>query len=329
MSNISIPYQFLNGKELSNCGTDTLVIDTTNSILCGQKYFTLRIIEISNGVTTFEYNGDSYGVSSLSTDDVIILLDSAFVCPNNYCNSQITSFDWTLTPLTGDEWISQTIVNEVVSVQPDLIYSITAITVNGTPYGILPHVIWTDSVDGNASTHVADYIDSIIEYLATLSIPQYLGAVNKANNGVADNLDGTGLLKLYFVAGTTVTITINEPTTPINGTFTSGTLTTYMLTLLLEDTSTMSDGDVLSQTNYQISDGLTIIGNKTTPDALLVPYNIFCDCGLDINNNWILNEIAVTQNSCVNNNVCTGWISTEDIEDAIQNRNTKTGTSVN
>jgi hypothetical protein len=331
MSFVSIPYQFKNGQEIANCGTDNLVIDTTNFILCGEKYFTLRITDISDGVTTFSYNGDTYGNSSLSTDELITLLSTAFVCPSSYCSGQNASFDWTLTPLSGDKWTSQTIVNEVLNVQPDLVYSIDSIVINATPYGILPHVIWDDTdPEGNASTHVADYIDAIITYIESLSIPEYLGAVNHGVNGVADNLDGTGLLELYFVTGTTVVITLSEPTTPIAGTFTGGILTTYALTLLMEDTSTQASGDVLTQTNYEVSDGVNMIGNITTPDATLIPYNIFCgSCGLDENSSWILNQTIITQNTCAKDNFCTGYIPLVDIIDCIDNQSTKTGNSIN
>ena len=328
---VSIPYQYFNGQELDNCGTENLTIDNGNFSFCGEKYFTLRIIDIVNGVTTFEYNGNTYGVTSLTTDELITLLASVFTCPNGYCNGQDASFDWTLTPLSADKWTSQTIVNEVEVVQPDVVYSITAITINGTPYGILPHVIWDDTdPEGNASTHVADYIDAIIAYIESLSITEYIGAVNNGVNGVSDNLDGTGLLELYFTTGTTVVITIDEPTIPISGTFTGGVLTTYALTLLLEDTSTMASGDVLVTTNYQVSDGNDFIGNTTTPDATVLPYNIFCgECGLDPNSNWLLNETIVTQNICVKDNMCTGYITTAEIQDAILNQTTKTGSSIN
>lgn len=327
MAFLQIPYQFKNGVEVSDCGTENLTIDNSNFSFCGKKYFTLRIISISNGLTTFEYNGDTYSVSSLSTEDLISLLASVFTCSNSYCNGQQTSFNYTLTALSGDKWESDGIVN---SVSPtNVVYSFSDITVGGITYGTLPHQFWDDATDGNASSNTYDYIQSIIDYIVSLNIPEYIGAVNYGVNGTSDNLNGTGLLHLYFTTGTTVSIAITAPSPVISGTFTGGTLTTYMLKLLLENTSIQAPGDVLVSTNYQISDGLEIINNSTTPDATLIIYNIFCnECGTDPEKSLVLNLTIVTQNLCIRNNLATGFILASDIKDCILHQTTKTGSSV-
>lgn len=327
MAFLQIPYQFKNGIEIRDCGTENLAIDNSNFSFCGKKYFTLRIISISNGVTTFEYNGDTYGVSSLSTEDVITLLASAFTCTNSYCNGQQSSFDYTLTALSGDKWESDSIVN---SVSPtNVVYSFADITVAGITYGTLPHQFWDDAIDGNASSNTYDYIQAIIDYIVSLNIPEYIGAVNFGVNDASDNSEGTGLLHLYFTTGTTVSITITAPSPVISGTFNGGTLTTYMLKLLLENTSIQAPGDVLVSTNYQISDGSEIINNSTTPDATVIIYNIFCNaCGTDPEKSLVLNLIIVTQNACVRNNVATGFILAADIQDCILHKISKTGSSV-
>ncbi len=324
---VSIPYQYYNGQELENCGSENLTIDNSNFSFCGEKYFTLRIVSIINGVTTFEYNGNTYGVSSLSTDDLIILLASVFTCPNGYCVGQEASFDWELTPIEADKWTSTTILNDV---SPSLVtYSLIDITVNGITYGVLPYVFWDDNVDGNASENAYDFMQAIIDYLVSLSIPEYVGAVNNATNGVADNLQGVGLLDLYFETGTIVSIDITAPASVIAGTFTGGTSTVVMLSLETRDTSIMSVGDVLTQTNWQITDQSNLIGNTTTPIATVIPYNIFCgDCGLEENNNWLITETIVTQNTCARNNVAYGYITIAEITDALAG-NIQTGTSIN
>ncbi len=327
MAFLQIPYQFKNGVEVGDCGTENLTIDNDNFSFCGKKYFTLRVIDISNGVTTFEYNGNTYGVKSMSTEDLISLLASVFTCANSYCTGQAASFDYTLTPLSADRWESNSIVN---SVSPtSVVYSFSDVTVGGITYGTLPHQFWDDATDGNASSNTYDYIQAIIDYIVSLNIPEYIGALNYGVNGADVNSDGTGLLHLYFTTGTTVSITITAPSPVISGTFTGGTLTTYMLKLLLTNTSTQSPGDVIVSTNYQISDGSNIISNSTTPDATVIPYNIFCsNCGTNPTKSLVLNLTIVTQNSCVLNNVATGFILAADIQDSIIHQTIKTGSSV-
>jgi hypothetical protein len=330
MSSIQIPYQFLNGVELQDCGcgTEYLTIDTTNFPLCQQKYFTLRLVSISNGVNTFSYNGNLYGNNTLTASQLITLINTAFQCPNSYgCLGQVAKFKYTLTALTADKWTSQNIVNNVSVTS--LIYSFGAITINGVPYPPIPHVFWNDTINGNASSQTFDYVQAIIDYIESLNIPEYVGAINNGSNGMSDNYDGDGLLELYFEVGTTVVITITEPTQPIAGTFTGGVLTTTALTLLMENTSDLSSGDVLTTTNYQVSDGNNQVMKSTTPDATIIPYNIFCDgCGLNENNGFIMDLVIVTEQGCARNNLATGIITAVDILDCINNQTTKTGTNL-
>jgi len=329
---ISIPYSYINGIPVGDCGVQNLTIDLTGYPLCTDKYFELRIVSISTvdgqTITTFNYQQNTYGTTTLSPTELILLLSTAFICPPSYgCLGQEASFDWELTPIQADKWISDSIVNAVSP--SNVVYSFSDITVNGIAYTPLPHVFWTDAVDGNASSHVFDYIEEIIAYIVSLNIPEYVGAINYASNGMSDNLDGTGLLELYFETGTTVSIDITAPSPVIAGTFTGGTATTVMLSLEITDTSTMATGDILTQTNYQVTDGVNLIGSTTTPVATVLPYNIFCGgCGLNKNQSWVITETIVTQNVCARNNVATGYIESDEIIDAINNVITKTGSSI-
>jgi hypothetical protein len=334
MSLVKIPYEYFNGEDITNCGTCSkeLIIDVTDYPLCGEKYFTLRLVDISGGVSTFEYNGDRYGVTSITATALVTLINTAFVCPNDYgCNGQVASFQWDLAALSGNRHRSLTIVNDVELVQPNLIYSITVLDINGTSYGGLPYVVWDDTgAGGNASTHVADYVDAIIAYIESLSIPEYIGAINHARNGMSDNNNGTNMLDLFFVTTTTVDIQIDEPTEPINGSFvTGGLVETYALELTLQDTSDISVGDILLQTNYTLSDGVQELVNSTTPTSIISPYNIFCGgCGLTPERGWIATEVICTEEVCIKDNVATAVIPVADILDCIATQTPKSGTSI-
>ena len=338
MAILQIPYSFKNGQSVGDCGIEYLVIDTANNNLCGEMYSTLRIVDlpIIDGVqgVTFSYNSDTYTVTTLSIDETILLLQTAFTCPNGYCNGQLASFDYELVPLSGEEWVSETIVNNVSAT--NVVYSFSDITINGTTYNPLPYQFWDDSSDGNASQNTFDYNQAIIDYLVSLNIPEYRGAINYGVNGVADNSAGTGLLSLIFATGTTVSIDITAPSPVISGTFVENTdsggssILTYMLLLTLTDDSVMAQGDLLETTNWIVSDGNNITGNTTTPVATIIVYNLFCgECALDPSQSFVITEVIVTQNICARSNVAVGYILSDDIQDAIINQTSKFGSSVN
>lgn len=328
---ISIPYEYFNGKQLSDCSSEYLTIDTGNYSLCSDKYYELRLVSIttvdSQVLSTFSYNNELYGTISLTPDALISLLATAFVCPPSNCDGQDASFDWELNPVVADKWVSTTIVN---SVSPtNVVYSVSSITINGIGYGVLPYVFWTDAIDGNASSNTFDYVEALIAYIASLSIPEYVGAINLATNGMADNLSGVGLLELYFEVGTTVVITITAPAPVILGTFTGGTTVTTNLTLELTDTSTMAGGDVLSTVNYIVSDGLTALGSTGVIDTDIPVYSIFCkNCNINPNNYWIINNVLITQNGCATDNLSTGYITPTQIQTVITSQTPDTGSSI-
>lgn len=328
---LSIPYEYFNGKQLNTCCTEYLTIDVSDFNLCGDKYFELRLVSITTADTqvlsTFSYNNNLYGTTSLSPDDLIELLATAFVCPPSNCDGQEASFDWELNPFLADKWVSTTIVNSVSST--NVTYSVNTLTVNSVGYGVLPHVFWTDSVDGNASTHTFDYIEALIEYIESLNIPEYVGAINLAKNGMENNLSGVGLLELYFQEGVTVSITITAPSPVISGTFTGGTTVTTNLTLAMTNTSTMASGDVLSSVNYIVSDGQKVIGSTIAIDTEILVYSIFCkNCNINPNNYWILNNVLITQNGCATNNLSTGYITPTQIQTVINSQTPDTGSSI-
>jgi hypothetical protein len=331
MSLISIPYSFKNNESVGDCGIEYLIVDNSNFSLCGEKYFTLNVVNLPviDGVqgVAFTYNEDTYVTTSLTPTETIQLLATAFTCPNGYCNGQEASFGWELTPLEADKWTSTTILNNVSPAS--VTYSFSDITVNAVVYNPLPHVFWQDNIDGNASENAYDFMQAIIDYIVSLNIPEYVGAVNNASNGVSNNLQGVGLLDLYFETGISVSIDITAPAPVISGTFTGGTATVVMLSLETDDTSNMAVGDVLTQTNWQITDGNTMIGNTTTPTATTFPYNIFCgNCALSESDNWLITEVIITQNTCARNNVAYGYVSIAEIADALAG-NIQIGTSIN
>jgi len=334
MSFLNIPYEIKNGVETNNCCSESLLINLSEYPLCGEKYFVLRIINVSEMdgkiVTTFEYNGDTYGVYSISSDDLISLLNTAFVCPENggNCSAQNTEFTWALNPITLDEWSSDNIVNEVANPQPDTTYTITSITIDGTPYVPTPHLIWDDSVDGNATQNTKDYIDAIIAYIEGLSIPQYKGAVNHAKNDMVSTNFGDNLLSLYFTPTTTVLITIVSAL-PLSGTFNFVDNVTAEMELTITDTSTLSVGDNIIFQNNQVSDGFNQLGGNKIGSINIPVYSLFLNYGLNISQGWIINETIATQNECVVNNLATAIIQSSDIKDCLYNKVAKSGTSIN
>lgn len=334
MSFLSIPYEIKNGVEVPNCATENLFIDLTDYPLCNEKYFILRIVDVStiggSIVTSFQYNDEVYGVTSLSTDDLITLLSTAFGCPvDEGCAGQNASFSWVLTPIIYDKYLSLNIVNEVQLVQPDFIYKITDLTINATTYGALPYIIWDDNTaPTNASETVADYIDAIIAYIVSLSIPEYKGAVNKARNGMSANGYGDDLLELYFTVGTTVSITIDEATLPLAGTFPFDSAVTGILELVITDTSTVDAGDIITQTTFQVSDGTDIVGSLNLGVGTMYPYSLFINNSLDTDKGWILNITIATENECGRDNLATAVIQSADIIDAINNQVSKNGNSI-
>lgn len=331
MSFVSIPYEIKNGVESTT--TQYLLIDTSNYAFCGDKYFELMITGTSvigaNTCTYFNFQGDNYGCYSKTTNALIALINTVFVCePSTSCAVQLTKFNWELTPITNDSWYSDAIVNEVLNVQPNEIYRITDLKINGIDYGALPYTIWNDSTEAtNASVTVKDYLDKIIAYLVTLSIPEYVGAVNHAQNGMADNLWGTKLLELFFEAGTTVDIQITSADTP-SGVFTFNELKTTQVQLELTDDSTIDLGDAINQITWVASDGTANLVNNEMPIGTMYPYSVLVTPQLNKANSWVLYEIIVTDNVCQFNNVGTYVIPSTEIIDCIDNQITKSGTSL-
>jgi len=331
MSFVSIPYEIKNGVEYST--TQYLLVDTSNYAFCGDKYFELNITDTSligaTICTYYNFQGDNYGCYSITTDALIVIINSVFICePSISCAIQKTQFDWQLIPLVNEKWVSDSIVNEVLLVQPNEIYQFTDLTINGIVYGTIPYTIWDDSVEAtNASVTVKDYFDKIIEYIVSFNIPEYVGAVNHAQNGMADNLFGTNLLELYFQVGTVVEIKILSADTP-SGIFNYDNKYTTQLQLELTDDSTIDLGDAINQITWVASDGTANLVNNEMPIGSMFPYNIFYTPQLNKLKGWILYEIIVTDNVCQFNNVATYVIPSTEIIDCIDNQITKSGTSL-
>ncbi len=331
MSFVSIPYEIKNGVE--STATQYLLVDTSDYAFCGSKYFELMITSVSkigaNFCTYFNFQGDNYGCYSETTNDLIAIINSVFVCePSTSCAVQLTKFDWELTPLVNDSWTSDAIVNEVLEIQTNQIYRVTTLTVEGVNYGTLPHTIWDDSIEAtNASVTLKDYFDKIIAYIESFNIPKYIGAVNHAQNGMADNLWGTDLLELYFEVGTVVDIKITSTATP-SGIFNFNVAKTTQLQLELTDDSTIDLGDAINQITWVASDGTANLVNNELPVANLFPYSVLITPQLNKASAWVLYEIIVTDNVCQFNNVATCVIPSTEIIDCIDNQTTKSGTSL-
>lgn len=326
MSIIKIPYQFKNGIPVDNgCCEDFLIINNDNYEFCTDKFFAFRPISSipnANGTisNTFEYNGDTYTDSILTPTQLITLLATIFECPAEYgCNGQVASFDWCLQPVTCSKWTSTTIVNDITDPQPNLDYTITTITVNGINYGVLPHSVWVDGSAGNASVLVEDYINEIIDYIAGLGIPEYVGARNLASNGFTDNFRGVDLLELYFDLGTTVTINFAS-TLPSTGTMIEVDETVVQLILEITNTSTLTTGDVLTLFTTSVTDGVQSLSSQSETGIMIV-YNIFNSQSLNVNNNWIVNGTIATELQCARNNMATGIITVDEINEAIRGLN--------
>lgn len=323
---ISIPYNYYNNKPVDgDCCELSLVIDTTDYPYCGDKFFAFRVISSvvgANGtiVSSFTLNNDVYGTSILTPTQLITLLATIFSCPAEYnCIGQDTSFSWCLQPVTCSKWTSTTIVNDITDPQPNLDYTITTITVNGINYGVLPHSVWADGSAGNASVLVEDYINEIIDYIAGLSIPEYVGARNLASNGFTDNFRGVDLLELYFDLGTTVTINFAS-TLPSTGTMIEVDETVVQLILEITNTSTLTTGDVLTLFTTSVTDGVQSLSSQSETGIMIV-YNIFNSQSLNVNNNWIVNGTIATELQCARNNMATGIITVDEINEAIRGLN--------
>lgn len=329
---VTIPYNFKNGVAESG----TISIDTINFELCGEKYFELRVLSVVNGyssgsptlITSFKYLGDVYGVAAttITTANLIALANNAFACPLDCdCEGQATKFDYQLSPSQVDAFFSNNIVQDVGGA--NAVYAFTDITVNGITF---PNTtIWDDSVVGEkAADKPYDYIGEIITYIESLSIAQYQGAWNKAKNDMADNYEGDNLLELYFISGTTVSITISINAAP-SGTFGSMVTKTVALSLDFTDNSDLAPSDSIVATTWQASDGETILSNETN-GLIRIPVYTIQGCGqnLDTTKGWVLNEIIKTANGCTINNVATAVILPADIKDCIDNGVIKTGSGV-
>ena len=329
---VTIPYNFKNGVAESG----TISVDTINFELCGEKYFELRILSVVNGylngtstiITSFKYLGDIYGVAAttITTANLILLINNAFVCPLNCdCEGQETSFRYQLDPMQVDAFFSNKILQDVGGA--NAVYAFTDITINGVTF---PNTtIWDDSIVGEkAADKPYDFIGEIISYIESLSIAQYQGAWNKAKNDMVDNYEGDNLLELYFISGTTISITIDINAAP-SGNFGSMVTKTIALGLTFTDASNLALSDSIVSTTWQVSDGLTILSNETN-GLIRIPVYTIQECGqnLDTTKGWVLNEIIKTANGCTINNVATAVILPSDIKDCIDNGVIKTGNGV-
>jgi len=64
---LSIPYSYINGVSVGDCGVEYLTINIENNDLCGEKFFTLQIqsLPVIDGVqaTNFLYNGNAINIT--------------------------------------------------------------------------------------------------------------------------------------------------------------------------------------------------------------------------------------------------------------------------
>jgi hypothetical protein len=330
-------YQLKNGIAVADCTTSCtgidLVVDTDKDQLCGEKYFELRIVDVqydgSNTLTTFTYNGDRYTTDeALST--LIPKINSVFVCDTTTdCQAQDCKFSLDLTAVDSDKRASTTIVEEVMLVQPVRQYEFTNIEVDAVTYTF--GTFWDDSIDGSASTNVADYIDAIIAYIEALSIPEYIGSVNLARNGMAVNNQGVGMLEMYFDVGTTpVNINIQDTTSTIVGAVSTLTasVTAYM-NLELTDTSIVSAGDTIETFTFEITDG--VYRTFVQDDNPTIPvYSVF-ETSQNINTTnkgLVISECIATTNECVSDNVGIAIIPHTDILACLTSQTPYTATSL-
>ena len=336
MSLVVFNYQYKNGIPIADCSTSCsgvdLVIDTQKEELCGQKYFELRITDVqydgSNTLTTFTYNGDSYTTNE-DLDDLIGKINSCFICDaSTDCKVQDCSFNLELTAVNSDKRVSTTIVEEVMLVQPARKYQFTNIEIGATSYPTT--FLWNDLVDGSASRNVADYIDALIAYIESLSIPEYIGSINRARNGMSENNQGVGMLEIYLVDGTTpVNITIQDDTATISGavsTLTSNV--TAKMNLELTDTSTISAGDSIVSNSYQVTDGF-ITRYATDDNPTIEVYSVF-NTPQNINTTnkgLVISECIATENECSYNNVGNAVIPHSDILACLNSQTTYTASS--
>lgn len=336
MALVIFNYQLKNGIPVADCTTSCsgvdLVVDTEQDQLCGEKYFELRIIDVqydgTDTLTTFTYNGDRYTTDeALST--LIPKINSAFICDTtNDCLAQDCKFNVSLTALNSDKRLSTTIVEEVMLVQPVRQYEFTNIEVGATTYSFT--TFWDDSSDGSASTHVADYIDAIITYIEALSIPEYIGSVNLARNGMAVNNEGVGMLAMYFDAGTTpVNINIQDTSATIVGAISTLTANvTAEMNLELTDISIVSAGDTIETFSFEITDG--IMKTFSQDDNPTIPvYSVF-ETSQNINTTnkgLVITECIATANECASDNVGIAIIPHSDILACLTSQTTFTGTS--
>lgn len=311
---ISLPYEYKNGVAESG----TITIDTTLYPLCGNKYYELRPLKaLSLDTSTciyYNYRGDEYGTSTLSIDDFYTAINEAFACADDCnCNQQSAMFSYEIEAIRKVNWSSDKILKAVGS--GDFIYQLSLIKVNGITYATT--TIWDDSTDPTVASETAyDYVQAVIDYIESLSIPEYAGANNKAINGVDDNNLGDGLLNLYFNALATVEIEFT-----IGGVLTGSMIEigteTIALTLEMTDTSTVNPSDVITETLWQVSDGEKNIFYNVGSPAYLSVWNIQGCNSMSTVNNWVLTLAIETQNECYVNNVSSTIVLASDIQNLL------------
>jgi hypothetical protein len=301
---VKIEYQYKNGESvLDSCNSCTgleLIIDTSNYELCGQRYFELKIVEVvyddmGNQIIYFNYNDDIYG-TTMTYNDFITATNEAYECPpNSQCTQQETSFNWSVTPVLGAKYVSDNIVRPVGTLT-DYTYSFIDITINATPYTL--GVVWDDTIQGKACDNTKDYIDAIINYLNALAIPELVGAVNIADNGMTNNFNGDNLLELYFVSGTSVSIQIQDTGSNV-GTFNYLSTAVTQAELSVVNTSVVDTGDIIVLETLEVTDGQLF----RSTDNLALPLSIYSIYGFEYNFN-LANALIValcidTQSECV------------------------------
>lgn len=309
---ITIPYEYKNN--ISDSGY--IYIDNENFEMCGLCYEQLNPISIypidniPNYRTNFRYDGDEYGVTSLTAIQFVTLAKDAFICsPDCGCNNFTCSFSYTISPNIADAWISDDIVEEVGG--GNSIYNLQNIVINGTPY---PNgVIWDDnSAPSQASVSVKDYIDEIINYLTSLSIPEFMGGYNLAKNGMPLNNKGDGMLELYFTPSTTVAMDIVINATPTGVFNLDPTPKVISIQITTTDTTTIDVSDTINSIQWYITDGHNIIGNNTNLNNYGGVLWTIQNCNsFNPNVGWVINEIVNTNNEC--SGCATGIIMPNDI----------------
>lgn len=338
MAFVSIPYEIKNGVAVGS--TAYILIDTNEYPLCQDMGFELPItsvvMDLDRVATSYSYQGDTYTTTSMSTDDLVTLLKTAFVCPPTVTCGCIAKFEWTLTPLKYKKWVSGTILKEIAESNPNCTYRITNFTVGGVNYAPTPVTIWVDADSdslGHASVYSYQYCEAIIAWVEDRAIPSYQGAVIRAVDNEFNN-SGTGILELYFTNGVAVAIVIIETRFGVSGTFTDGGLVYCKTNLRLVDTSTIPTGSELTSNEWIVYDGVSMIGSSILSPTQIYPYNIFYKSGnavytaLDTNKGWIIKGNAGYAPTCWASAVSTAVISISQIEDCIVNGNVQTGTSI-